>query len=259
MTALLTVEDLRVVLGSGASRTEVLHGLSFDLEEGSTLAVVGESGSGKSTLAKTIVGVHRSTEGRLLFRGDDITVRRGTRARESRRRMQLIPQDPYSSLDPRRTVAHTLAEAIDPRRASVDRNAIRITQLLDLVRLPADSASRYPREFSGGQRQRIAIARALAVEPDLIIADEVTSALDLSTQDEILRLLDDLKRDLGLTMIFVSHNLAVVQRMADRVLVLLNGDVVELGDQRQVFQSPRAEYTRSLLDSVPGGPGFDLG
>ena len=255
---LLSVEDLVVSLGSGRQRATVLKGISFDLAAGTSLGIVGESGSGKSTLAKTIVGIHRPDRGVIRFDGTELTDRRGRRTTDVRRSIQLVPQDPYSSLDPRRTIRQTLAEAIDPRRVAPRAHADRIEELLALVHLGDDFATRYPHELSGGQRQRIAIARALAVAPRLIIADEVTSALDVSTQAEIVALLVELRARLGLTLVFVSHNLAVVQRLSDRLLVLLHGEVVEEGCADEVFRSPSTTYTRALIDSVPGGPGFDL-
>lgn len=255
---LLSVSGLDVFLGSGTRRVRILQDVSFDVAEGTTVGLVGESGSGKSTLAKALVGVHRADSGSIRFDGEEIS-RLGGRARANLyRRIQLIPQDPYSSLNPRRTVAQTLAEAIDPRRASVSAHRDRIQELLELVWIDSAASDRYPREFSGGQRQRIAIARALAVEPSLIIADEITSALDVSTQAEVLRLLADLKSRLQLTLIFVSHNLAVVRQISDDVLVLYHGEVVEHGTTAAVFENPVAPYTRTLIDSVPGGPAFRL-
>jgi ABC-type glutathione transport system ATPase component len=255
---LLTVRELAVTLGSGRQRARILKGLSFDVREGSVLGIVGESGSGKSTLAKTIVGIHRPDAGTIRFAGSDLVSGGRRTSVDVRRSIQLIPQDPYSSLDPRRTIAQTLAEAIDPRRVTPRRHRARIEELLALVQLDAVYAERMPHELSGGQRQRIAIARALAVEPRLVIADEVTSALDVSTQAEIVALLRDLRSRLGLTMMFVSHNLAVVQQLSDDLLVLLHGDIVESGPADRVFRDPAAAYTRSLIDSVPGGPGFDI-
>lgn len=254
----LEVRDLEVVLGRGVRATRVLNGVSFSIPVGTTVGLVGESGSGKSTIAKTIVGVHQPSGGSIRFDGEEIGELRGSRPAALRRRIQLIPQDPYSSLDPRRTIGQTLAEALDPRGASVRRHRDRISELLRLV-APDDSAiDRYPREFSGGQRQRIAIARALAVEPELVIADEITSALDLSTQAEILELFERLRRELSLTVLFVSHNLAVVRQVSDEVLVLLHGDLVEVGSAERVLSAPEHEYTRRLVASVPGGSGFSL-
>lgn len=255
---LLDVRDLEVTLGRGARSTRVLHGISLAVAEGTTVGVVGESGSGKSTLAKTIVGIHRAQAGSIRFRGHDVDGRRGGHRDGLRRRIQMIPQDPYSSLDPRRTVGQTLAEAIDPAGASVRRHRQQIAELLDQVSLDESAMERYPREFSGGQRQRIAIARALAVRPDLIIADEITSALDLSTQAEVLRLLGRLRDELGVTMLFVSHNLAVIRQVSDEMVVMLHGDIVEAGPASRVLEKPEHSYTEQLIASVPGAPGFSL-
>jgi ABC-type glutathione transport system ATPase component len=255
----LSVRGLDVQLGGGGARTRILRAIDLEVAAGTTVGVVGESGSGKSTLAKTIVGIHRPSQGAVLLGGEDVSAFRGRRRRALGRRVQLIPQDPYGSLDPRRTIEQTLAEAIDPGRASVGRHRARIDELLALVRLDPAMGARRPGEFSGGQRQRIAIARALAVEPEVVVADEITSALDVSTQAEVLALLQDLKQRLGLTMLFVSHNLAVVSRIAEEVVVLHGGVIVEAGPTDEVFRRPKAAYTRLLIDSVPGGPGFDLG
>ncbi|PRI12666.1 ABC transporter ATP-binding protein [Leucobacter massiliensis] len=257
-TPRLQLSGLEVVLGRGVRANRVLHGISFEIPAGRTVGLVGESGSGKSTIAKTIVGIHAPSAGRILFDGVDIGRLRGRERARLRRRIQLIPQDPYSSLDPRRTIGQTLAEALDPRGASVRAHRARISELLRLVALDESAADRFPGEFSGGQRQRIAIARALAVEPELIIADEITSALDLSTQAEILQLFERLRRELRLTVLFVSHNLAVVRQVSDEVIVLLHGDIVEAGSAERVLSEPQQPYTQRLVASVPGAPGFSL-
>lgn len=254
----LEVRDLEVVLGRGTRAARVLHGVSFDIPVGTTVGLVGESGSGKSTIAKTIVGIHRPAAGEIRFDGEPLAGARGRRRSELRRRIQLIPQDPYSSLDPRRTIGQTLAEALDPRGASLRRHRGPVGELLRLVALDDSAIDRYPSEFSGGQRQRIAIARALAVEPELVIADEITSALDLSTQAEILELFERLRRELSLTVLFVSHNLAVVRQVSDEVIVLLHGELVESGPADRVLSRPEHPYTRRLVASVPGSPGFSL-
>lgn len=254
----LAVENLEVVLGHGLKANRVLHGVSFEIPVGTTVGLVGESGSGKSTIAKTIVGIHQAAAGKILFDGADIVSARGRSRAQLRRKIQLIPQDPYSSLDPRRTIGQTLAEALDPRRASVRAHRDRIVELLDMVVLDEAAMWRYPSEFSGGQRQRIAIARALAVQPDLIIADEITSALDLSTQAEVLELFERLRQQLQLTVLFVSHNLAVVRQVSDEVIVLLHGEIVESGNADEVFHAPQQPYTQRLLASVPGSPEFSL-
>ncbi|EMY32663.1 oligopeptide ABC transporter ATPase [Arthrobacter crystallopoietes BAB-32] len=193
---LLEVDDVVVELGSGAARARILNHVSLTVRRGQTLGLVGESGSGKSTLAKTLVGNLVPASGTIRFDGRDTKGLKGTRLRTLRRQVQLIPQDPYSSLNPRRTIGQALAEAIDPRGGNPRRHSRDIAEWLERVSLPAEAATRYPHEFSGGQRQRIAIARALAVRPELIIADEITSALDLTTQADILNLLAKLRRDL---------------------------------------------------------------
>ncbi|RKT35835.1 ABC transporter family protein [Microbacterium sp. AG1240] len=257
MTALMVdVRGLEVSFGG----TRVLHDVSLALEKGSTIGVVGESGSGKSTLAKALVGVVPAASGAVTVGGID--VRRLGRDRRAaydyRRRVQMIPQDPYSSLSPRRTVGQTLAEAVDPRRADVRRFSDRIAHWLERVGLSADMMTRYPHEFSGGQRQRIAIARSLLLDPSFVIADEITSALDVSVQAQILDLLAEIKAEVGVTMMFISHNLAVVQRVSDYVAVMYRGEVVESGTADEIYGDPRHWYTRRLLDADPGAPGFRL-
>src|SRR5947208_7985872 len=205
--------------------------VSFSVESGETLALVGESGSGKSTVARLIVGLYAPTEGSVHFNG---------------RRMQMIFQDPYASLNPRWRVRDIVAE---PIRALHTRR--RVDELLVQVGLSPDDGEKYPHEFSGGQRQRISIARALAGEPDFLVCDEPTSALDVSVQAQILNLMADLQSRLGLTYVFISHNLAVVSHIADRVGVMYLGRVVELGPAVRLFASPRHPYTRMLLDAVP--------
>jgi ABC-type glutathione transport system ATPase component len=254
----IEVRDLEVSYGWGRSTTRVLHGITIDVAKGNTVAVVGESGSGKSTLAKTLVGAVRPSAGSVTIGGTDVTAARGARRTAMRRKIQLIPQDPYSSLDPRRTIGAALAEAVDPRRANVSRHEDEIVHWLETVRMPADTLRRYPHELSGGQRQRVAIARGLIVRPEVVIADEITSALDVSVQAEILRLIARLRVELGLTMVFISHNLAVVRQISDEVVVLYRGDVVEHGPAAQLYADPRHEYTRTLLNAVPGAPGFDI-
>jgi peptide/nickel transport system ATP-binding protein len=205
--------------------------VSFSVEPGETLALVGESGSGKSTIARLIVGLYAPTEGAVRFNG---------------RRMQMIFQDPYASLNPRWRVRDIVAEPIRALRTRT-----RVDELLVQVGLSVDDGEKYPHEFSGGQRQRISIARALAGEPDFLVCDEPTSALDVSVQAQILNLMTDLQSRLGLTYLFISHNLAVVSQVADRVGVMYCGRVVELAKAAQLFTRPRHPYTRMLLDAVP--------
>ncbi|MBB2975368.1 ABC-type glutathione transport system ATPase component [Microbacterium endophyticum] len=254
--AMVSVRELDVSFGS----TQVLHKLSFDVARGRTVGVVGESGSGKSTLAKVLVGTVTPEGGEVSV--DSIDVNHISRTQRGafayRRRVQMIPQDPFSSLSPRRTIGQTLAEALDPIHASVKRFNDQIAFWLERVGLSAEMMSRYPHEFSGGQRQRVAIARSLILEPSFVIADEITSALDVSVQAQILDMIAEIKEDMGLTMMFISHNLAVVQNVSDEVIVLYRGEIVEAGPVEQVYAAPQHWYTRKLLDADPGAPGFRL-
>lgn len=253
----LFVEDLDVTFGSGSTATHALKKLSLSLHHGESLGLVGESGSGKSTLAKVLTGIYGFDSGRAVVAGHELTPGQ-RKPLKGRRALQMIPQDPYSSLSPRRTAGQTIAEALDPKGADTKKHRATVIEWLERVELPPESADKYPYEFSGGQRQRIAIARALCINPKIIIADEITSALDLSVQAEVLDLLGQLRRELELTMIFISHNLAVVRHVSDRVAVLFHGELMEEGDAEAVFRNPQAEYTRQLLNSVPGRPGFNL-
>ena len=253
---LVTVRDLDVSFGS----TRVLHGVSMSIAAGRTVGVVGESGSGKSTLAKVLVGIVRAENGKVTVDGIDVdNLSRNQRGAFSyRRRVQMIPQDPFSSLSPRRTIGQTLAEALDPLHVRVRVHSEKIAFWLERVGLSADMMTRYPHEFSGGQRQRVAIARSLILEPSFVIADEITSALDVSVQAQILDLLAEIKDSLGVTMMFISHNLAVVQNVSDEVVVMYRGEVVEAGPVAQIYADPQHWYTRALLDADPGAPGFSL-
>jgi oligopeptide/dipeptide ABC transporter ATP-binding protein len=226
-----------------------VDGVDLVLHEGETLGLVGESGCGKSTLSRCIVGLYKPTSGTVSLAGKPVT---GMPSREQRRYVQMVFQDPYSSLNPRMTVGQTLGELlryykIVPR----DKVTARSRELLDLVGLPHRALDQTPRQFSGGQRQRIGIARALAVEPKILIADEAVSALDVSVQANIINLLLDLKESLGLSMIFVSHNMAVVRQVSDRTAVMYQGRIVETGPTARLFEEPSHPYTRLLLGSVP--------
>jgi oligopeptide/dipeptide ABC transporter ATP-binding protein len=229
-----------------------LENVSFAVRRGETLGVVGESGCGKSTLARCLVRLHEPGDGRISFDGQDVLALQGADRRRYHRRVQMAFQDPYSSLNPRMTVGQALAEAIrfHALRPPAQTGA-RVAELLDLVGLPAAAAARYPREFSGGQRQRIGIARALAVEPDLLIADEIVSALDVSVQAQIINLLLDLQSRLDLTILFIAHDLRVVRHISHRVAVMYLGAIVEIGETERLFARPAHPYTAALLAAAP--------
>ncbi|TJV53843.1 MAG: ATP-binding cassette domain-containing protein [Mesorhizobium sp.] len=244
----------RVLDGSGKVMLVAVDGVSLSVERGGTYALVGESGSGKSTIAKMVVGLLPPTSGRVRIAGADVWAERSVaRQRELRRRIQMIFQDPYASLNPRWRVGSIIAEPIKAFGLASDAAAreARVGELLSLVGLDPRDAVKFPHEFSGGQRQRIAIARALASEPEFIVCDEPTSALDVSVQAQVLNLLRDLQQRLGLTYLFISHNLAVVRHMATRVGVLYLGCLVEEAPARELFADPKHPYTKMLLDAVP--------
>jgi oligopeptide transport system ATP-binding protein len=260
MTALLEVEDLTrhfdVKRGLVFSRTvgvvRAVDGISFSLDRGETLALVGESGCGKSTTARLVLRLIDPTAGTVRFEGADITALHGEPLRKLRRRMQIVFQDPFASLNPRMTVGDILEEPLIVHGIGdrPERQA-RVGQLLNLVGLAAYHAQRYPHEFSGGQRQRIGIARALAVEPSLVVCDEPVSALDVSIQAQVVNLLKDLQERLGLSYLFIAHDLAVVKHMADRVAVMYLGQIVEIAPKDVLFTEPRHPYTRTLLTAIP--------
>jgi oligopeptide transport system ATP-binding protein len=230
-----------------------VDGVTLSLEKGEILGLVGESGCGKSTLSRTIMQLVPSTSGSITLDGEDLSKLSGAEVRRRRLDFQMIFQDPYASLNPRMTVFSTLAEAVRQRHPKLKGEALskRVETLMATVGLDAKVMRKYPHEFSGGQRQRIAIARALAPEPKLIIADEPVSALDVSIQSQILNLIKTLQKDLGLTMIFISHDLGVVHYIADRIAVMYQGKIVECGPAGQVFHEPQADYTQRLLASIP--------
>ncbi|MDR1999862.1 MAG: ABC transporter ATP-binding protein [Frankiaceae bacterium] len=230
-----------------------LDSISFDVLKGTTTALVGESGSGKSTAAKLLLRLEDATKGRILVDGEDVAAKKGRALLELRRRMQPVFQDPYGSLDPLRNVGNTIAEPLHIHRvgAAAARKA-RVTEVLDQVALPQTVLTRYPNELSGGQRQRVAIARALALKPDIVVLDEAVSALDVLVQAQVLELLADLQEELGLTYLFITHDLAVVRVIADHVAVMEKGRVVEAASVDTVFDTPETDYTRSLLAAIPG-------
>lgn len=235
---------------SGAVRA--VDGVSFSIPRGKTLALVGESGSGKTTAGRLLLRLLEPTSGTIIFDGQDISALSAEQLRPLRKRMQLIFQDPYGSLNPRMTVYSMLSEAITAHEDVPKlKKRERVTELLDLVGMPPEAADRYPHEFSGGQRQRLGIARALAVSPDLIVADEPVSALDVSIQAQILNLLEDLQEQLGLTYLFIGHDLSVVQHIADYVAVMYLGRIMEIGPVADIFAAPAHPYTKALLSAVP--------
>jgi len=259
MTPLLQVADLsklfvarRDVIGRPTATVKAVDGVSFDLAAGETLALVGESGCGKSTVGRLLLRLIEPSGGASRFDGQDVLSTGNSGARRLRRDVQLIFQDPYASLNPRMTVGDILGEPLLLHDVvPPDRRRERVAELLTTVGLRPDYHRRYPHEFSGGQRQRIAIARALAVEPKLIVCDEPVSALDVSIRAQVLNLLRDLQQRLGLAYLFISHDLAVVKHIATRVAVMYLGRIVEMGDAGQVFAEPRHPYTRALLSAIP--------
>ncbi|WP_332909741.1 dipeptide ABC transporter ATP-binding protein [Achromobacter xylosoxidans] len=241
------------LFGRVTHRVHAVEEVSVDVYPGETLALVGESGSGKSTIGKTLQQLVAPTSGAVRYNGQDIFSMDAAGRQRLRQEIQYIFQDPYASLDPRKTVAFSIAEPIRTHRLLTDEAAIarRVGELLEQVGLKPEHARRYPHEFSGGQRQRVCIARALASDPKLIIADESVSALDVSIQAQILNLLMDLQKDRGLSYLFITHDMAVVEKVSHRVAVLYLGQIVELGTRRQIFESPQHAYTRKLLAAVP--------
>jgi oligopeptide/dipeptide ABC transporter ATP-binding protein len=226
--------------------------VTLDVRAGETLGIVGESGCGKSTLARCLVRLHEPDGGALSFEGHDVMALAGEARRAFNRQVQMVFQDPYGSLNPRMTVGEALGEALLVHRVVPKADVpARVGALLDLVHLPADAAQRYPHEFSGGQRQRIGIARALAVEPKLIIADEPVSALDVSVQAAIVNLFMELQDRLGLTLVFITHDLRLVKHMTHRVAVMYLGRIVEIGPTAEIFAAPRHPYTQALIRAVP--------
>jgi oligopeptide/dipeptide ABC transporter ATP-binding protein len=250
--ALLTVEDLRVHFDVNGGTLKAVDGVDFQLFPGETLALVGESGCGKSTLAKALVGLNPITSGQARLNGQTITGISRQARRRFRSELQLVFQDPYASLNPRFTIAETLGEPLllhgKATRQNVDG---KVCELLSQVGLDTELRRRYPHEFSGGQRQRISIARALAVEPRLLLCDEVTSALDVSIQAQILDLLRSVQRQRGLSYLFITHDLGVVRYIAHRVAVMYVGQIVELRDTESLFEAPAHPYTKALLASIP--------
>ena len=257
MAELYQIENLRLSLADmtrkpligAAPRLEILRGLNFSIPKGEILGIVGGSGSGKSTLGRALVRLLEPSAGRILFDGQDITHLPESALRPLRRRFQMIFQDPMSSLNPRHRVGQIIAAPL--RLQGLAHAAGLALEALDHVGLPRSFASRYPHELSGGQRQRIGIARAIALKPDFILADEIVSGLDVSSQAQVLNLLETLVKDLGLTLAFISHDLSVIRRLCTRILVLHQGKIVENALTAELFADPKASYTRDLLDAIP--------
>ncbi len=253
MSELLRAERLVKEFPVKGGVVHAVSDVSFAIEKGETLGLVGESGCGKSTLGKLLLDLIPPTSGKVFFNGEDLSLYKGEALRELRRGMQMIFQDPYASLDPRLSVGRIIAEPLTAHRIgdSREERAAIVRDLMEQVGLRPEFYSRYPHQFSGGQRQRIGIARALALNPELIICDEPVSALDVSIQAQILNLLGDLQRQRGLTYLFISHDLNVVRYLSDRVMVMFLGQLCELSDTPSLYESPRHPYTRFLLDAVP--------
>ncbi len=260
MSHLLEVEGLvkefRVPSGVlGTRRTRAVDGVDLHVDRGETLGLVGESGSGKTTVARCVLGMTRPTSGSVVFDGQDVAALSRRQRRDFRRRVQPVFQDPFASLDPRWVVGRSIAEALVAfgTGTAADRRA-RVEDLLDRVGLPAAYADRYPAQLSGGQRQRVGIAAALASGPDLVVADEPVSALDVSVQAQVLNLFVQLQRDLGVAVLFVSHDMGVVEHLSHRVTVMRRGVAVETAPVDRLFAAPEHEYTRALVAAVPRTP-----
>ena len=261
---LLEVKNLRTwfpvrtgVLRRHTDDVKAVDDVSFTVEAGTTVGLVGESGSGKSTIGKTILKLVPATSGQILFHGRDVLPLSETEFRPLRREIQMIFQDPFGSLNPRHTIRQIVGEALEihfPQMSSADRRD-RVAELMRQVGLKPEMMERYPHEFSGGQRQRIGIARALAVKPKFIVCDEPVSALDVSVQAQIVNLLQDLQAELGLTYLFIAHDLAVVEHVSDHVLVMYRGKIVESAPAEAIYENPQHDYTKKLLAAVPSWGG----
>ncbi|MEC2074292.1 ABC transporter ATP-binding protein [Alkalihalophilus marmarensis] len=256
---LLKVNDLKQyfpikggLLGRTVNHVKAVDGVSFTIYEGETVSIVGESGCGKSTTGRAILRLDEPTDGTVEFDGEDLLALNKSQMRKKRKDLQIIFQDPYASINPRQTVRQVLDEAMEIQNVIPrEKRADRIKELMETVGLGAHQADRFPHEFSGGQRQRIGIARALSVDPKLIICDEAVSALDVSIQAQVINLLKRLQREFQLTYLFISHDLGVVRHISDRVIVMYLGRIVEIGDKKSLFDNPQHPYTKALLSAIP--------
>lgn len=259
MSEILRVEGLSKVyplranlFGRPSARVKAVDGVHFSMKKGETLGLVGESGCGKSTLGRCILKLEQPTEGKIFFEGRDLSTLSSARLRTLRRDMQMVFQDPYSSLNPRKTVGQIVGDGLDIHRLDTRKaQRKRVQEFLDIVGLRPESIDRYPNEFSGGQRQRIGVARAIVLNPKLVIADEPVSALDVSIRAQIINLLVQLQEKFHLTYLFISHDLSVVRHISDRVAVMYLGKIVEVADKNSLFKSPAHPYTKALLEAVP--------
>ena len=251
---LVEVKHLKQYFGSKKNVVKAIDDISFEIYEGETFGLVGESGSGKSTTGRALLRLYKPTEGEILFEGKDIAnLKKGKELLEFRKEAQMIFQDPYASLDGRMKVRDIIAEGIDIHglaKTAEERDAM-VDELLEIVGLNKEHANRYPHEFSGGQRQRIGIARALAVNPKFIVCDEAISALDVSIQAQIVNLLKRLQKEIGLTYLFIAHDLSMVKYISDRIAVMYRGRIVEMGSADCVYNNPQHPYTKSLLSAIP--------
>lgn len=251
MAALLETQNLKKYFKSGAGTVHAVDDVSFQIAEGETVGLVGESGCGKSTLGRTLIHLNESTDGKILFQGKDVTRLNKKEMVEYRKKVQMIFQDPYSSLDPRQTISDLIKEPL--QLAKLDKQTIesRTRELMDTVGIEKRLRMSYPHELDGGRRQRVGIARALALNPKFIVCDEPVSALDVSIQAQILNLLMDLQRDLGLTYLFITHDMSVVKHISNQICVMYLGQMVESCDKRELFAYPLHPYTKALLSAIP--------